>query len=60
MANREVTIREWECDRCGKKVRPDTRSSDPPPGWTVQTKETGAAGRPYSKGMDLCPVCSRE
>ena len=60
MASKEMTVREWECDGCGSKVRADAKSRDLPSGWTnaTTTFDSGYTGD-YTKGLDLCPACAK-
>jgi hypothetical protein len=57
MASREVTVREWKCDACGRTATADAASAALPPGWknAAITRRSGGA---YAKGIDLCRACS--
>jgi hypothetical protein len=61
MASKEVSVREWKCDGCGTTARSDTISQDSPAAWTIATTTIKIApGGDRSKGLDLCPHCSKD
>jgi DNA-directed RNA polymerase subunit RPC12/RpoP len=56
MATRNKSVKEWECDACGKKVM----SEGKPAGWTDETITISTGLAESIKGIDVCDRCSKD
>jgi ribosomal protein L37AE/L43A len=60
MASKNISVREWKCESCGATSRANAAAQDLPPGWTVETTTINIPpGGPHTKGLDLCPECTK-
>jgi hypothetical protein len=60
MASKEVKMRQLECEACDEKVLLPADSRGLPPGWTEATIQLMSGVGEYTKGIDLCPECSKD
>ena len=61
MPSRIINIREWTCDGCDATMRTNSANQELPVGWTMATTSiANPFGGKLSKGLDLCPACSKE
>ncbi|MCI0738460.1 MAG: hypothetical protein L0Y72_05405 [Gemmataceae bacterium] len=60
MASKEIKMRQAECEACDEKVLLPADSRGLPSGWTEATIPLKSGVGEYTKGIDLCPQCSKD
>lgn len=58
MSSKKVRVKEWKCDACGKAILVAEDASSALAGWTKETISITSGAGEYSKGIDLCEICS--
>jgi hypothetical protein len=59
--DKQITVRTWECDRCGKTHDNEPGEMDRPLGWTDEVRNIPPSGEAYStQVVDICPDCSHK
>jgi len=60
MSNKNVTVKQWECEACGKKLISDSDRPEPPAGWSTESISLRSGVGEYTKGIDICPDCAKD